>query len=190
MNIGLATPLTVLTFMDYPEPDAHAVIISFVGCPHACPSCHNRFLQDAYGLTQASCADDSLPGKLLTFSSFELAKETIREQAVRNHTNKLVLQGGEPLLAGANLEFTKYLCACGEFEVCIYTGYNIDHAKQVGLTGFRYLKCGLFDIQSVRPSMKTDERFILASPNQEFYDSEFRQISMNGVLSFTEIDNN
>lgn len=186
MNIELATPLTTLSFQDYPDPEAHALVVSFVGCPHKCPSCHNRFLQDKQGLTQASSADDRLPGRFVSFSSFEEASAKLAFELRRNNTRKLVLEGGEPLLFGPNLSFTKYLCSNPAYEVCIYTGYDVKHVAGLRLSGFQYLKCGLFDITQVRPSYKTDEEMVLASPNQEFYDHEFRQISINGVLKFKQ----
>lgn len=184
MDIMLATPLTSLTFLDYPDPAEHALIINFIGCPHACPHCHNAFLQNKQGLTLAASAADSLSGRYVQFSSHEDALVEIAKQLRRVHTNKLVLQGGEPLLSGANLAFTKYLCRQPQYDVCVYTGYDVDYVRSVRLEGFTYLKCGTFDIETVRPSYKNDEEMVLASSGQEFYDHEFRQISTDGILKF------
>lgn len=185
MTISLSSPLVFLTFQDYPDVEAHAGIIRFVGCPHKCPECHSAFLQSKLGIPMALGADDSLPGRLIEFSSYGEAVEAIDRQLKRCRTNKLVLQGGEPLLPGENLEFTKYLCGLAQYDVCIYTGYDVDHVVQSCVTGFKYLKCGLFDASKARTSGKDDNEMVLASPNQEFYDSEFRKISDNGILKFT-----
>ena len=184
MNISLATPLGYLTFQDYPDPGAHALVISFIGCPHACIGCHNAYLQDKSRLAAARSAEDPVPARYVEFSSFEEAAAAIDKQLIRVNTNRLVLQGGEPLLLGENLAFTKYLCSNPNYDVCVYTGYDVHHVRNTQLKGFKYLKCGTFDVLRVRPAYKTDEEMAFASPNQRLYDAEFKLLSSNGVYTF------
>ena len=188
MNIELGTPLVTHTFIDYPDPEATALIICLVGCPHNCSGCHNFFLQGKSPLPLVTLGEESasLTGSRVRFSSFEEASAAIFLEAQRHQTSRLVLQGGEPLLAGSNLEFTKYICSLPQFETCVYTGYSVEYVKATGLRGFKYLKCGLFDEQAKRESYKTDEEFVLASSNQEFYNHNFERISTAGVLNFTQ----
>lgn len=185
MNIDLGTPLVTHTFIDYPDPEADALIVCFIGCPHNCEGCHNYYLQGKEPLPLAVAEGQAeVTGYKIAFHSFEEAEAAISLECRRHNTSKLVLQGGEPLFAGNNLEFTKYICSIPKYEVCIYTGYSAEYAKATGATGFSYIKCGCFEQASSRVSQKTDDEFTLASPNQEFYNSNFEQISTAGVLNF------
>ena len=71
-----------------------------------------------------------------------------------------------------------------DFDICIFTGYDIEYVKQTGITGVKYWKCGKFDEKNLRESKKTDKEYILASPNQDFYDSNYNKLSENGILTF------
>lgn len=157
------------TWLDYPDPISNAVIVYFRGCEHHCKGCHSIILQ-----------------KYIQYSeSYQEILEKIRTYANRADTNKLVFLGGDPMYE-KNIELTKFLVNnlkdC--FDICVFTGYNIDYVKNIGLEGVKYWKCGKFDIDNQRKSMKTDKEYILASPNQDFYDGNYNQLSTNGILKF------
>ena len=74
------------------------------------------------------------------------------------------------------------------YDICIFTGYDIEYVKNLKLQGIKYYKCGKFDISQQRKSMKTDEEYVLASPNQNFYDGNYKQLSTNGILKFKQFN--
>lgn len=157
------------TWLDYPTPDDNAIAIIMTGCEHHCFGCHSVNLQkeDKYS------------------ESKEELVERIKDYSKRAQTNKLILIGGDPLYK-ANIEYTKYIISelNKDFDICLYTGYSIETVKNLDLKGVKYFKCGKFDKQSSRESKKTDSCFILASPNQNFYDGEYNLISKDGILTF------
>lgn len=161
------------TYLDYPSPDGNAVIIYMIGCEHHCPGCHSPLLQQ--NLEYAESNQEIL--------------EKIKNYAHRADTNKLVFLGGDPMYS-KNLELTTFLVnnLSEEFEICIFTGYNIDYIKKINLKGVKYWKCGTFDINNVRKSMKTDDEYVLASPNQDFYDGNYEKLSENGILNFNNLN--
>ena len=157
------------TFLDYPSPDGNAIILYFTGCVHHCPGCHSSALQKIvkYAETKEEIAE-----KLINF-------------AKRAETNKLVFLGGDPLL-DSNFEITKYLVhtLSNDYDICIFTGYDIDTVKHLNLHGVKYWKCGKFIQDQYRTPKKTDEEYVLASPNQDFYDGNYNKLSENGILKF------
>ena len=106
-------------------------------------------------------------------------------------TKKVVFQGGDPLFY-TNRTFLKDFVKINiTYSVCVYTGYTIDEVKEDFKKGeVDYWKCGLFDESLKRISSKTDEEFILASSNQEFYDTNFKKISKKGILKFNHLTRN
>ena len=36
--------------------------------------------------------------------------------------------------------------------------------------------------------MKTDDEYVLASPNQDFYDGNYEKLSENGILNFNNLN--
>lgn len=166
------------TFMDYPDNESNAVIVFTSGCSHFCPSCYNRDLQDpSYG-------DYVTPE--------ELANK-IKIYALRANTNKLVFSGGDPLYNHAELIETLDLLT--DFDICVYTGYDINRAKNYLQTCKHhplYLKCGTFDETQRDPNSGKDEhKFILASKNQAFYKWDglrniYYPISKGNVLEFND----
>jgi len=159
------------TWLDYPSPDGIAVIVYFCGCEHHCKGCHSPLLQQEYEYIE---------------SNKEIL-EKIKTYAFKVYTNRLVFLGGDPLYA-KNIELTRYLVGnlSDEFDICIFTGYDIDYVRKVGIKGVKFWKCGKFDIDNARESMKTDEEYVLASPNQNFYDGKYELISTNGILKFNK----
>ena len=157
------------TWLDYPDPESNAIIVYFRGCEHHCKGCHSAILQQ--------------------FCEYSESNQEILEKIIdyckRADTNKLVFLGGDPLYS-KNLELTKYLVSHlnENYDICIFTGYDIEYVKNLKLQGIKYYKCGKFDISQQRKSMKTDEEYVLASPNQNFYDGNYKQLSTNGILQF------
>lgn len=158
------------TWLDYPSPDGNAVIIYMTGCEHHCPNCHSPLLQEV--------------------RPYDEDKETmlarIKNYAKRSDTNKLVFLGGDPLYKVNNLDLTTFLVnnLKDEFDICIFTGYDIEYIMQLNLKGVKYWKCGTYDQTKARQSKKTDTEYVLASSNQDFYDSEYNKLSENGILKF------
>lgn len=157
------------TYLDYPSPDGNAVIIYMIGCEHHCLGCHSPLLQQ--NLEYAESNQEIL--------------EKIQNYAQRADTNNLVFLGGDPMYS-KNLTLTTFLVnnLKDGFNICIFTGYDIDYVKKIGLKGVKYWKCGKFDQTKIRQSAKTDDEYILASPNQDFYDGNYNKLSENGILTF------
>lgn len=163
-----------ITWQDYPTPDDHAILVYSIGCEHGCKNCHNIKLKNGNNINDISTKE--LYDSLLELSNVE-------------RTNKIVFSGGDPLYK--NLEFIKEFLKINEyFEVCIYTGYDIEYVKKNGVNGFSYIKCGKYEEKLKQNSGKTDECIKLASSNQNFYDSNFNKLSENGVLYFNKEKDN
>ena len=157
------------TWLDYPSPDGNAIIIYMTGCDHNCPGCHSPLLQKIRPY-------DEEP---------EVMVSRIERYAHRADTNKLVFLGGDPLYK-SNVELIKYFVdnLKDSFDICIFTGYNIDYVKSLNIKGVKYYKCGLYDQTKARQSKKTDTEYVLASSNQDFYDGNYNKLSENGILTF------
>ena len=157
------------TFLDYPDPNVNAIIVYFSGCNHHCPGCHSPLLQADVNYLETK----------------EVMCQRIIDFAKRADTNKLVFLGGDPLY-NKNIDLTRYFCERlgNKYDICIFTGYDIDYVKNLNLTGVKYYKCGLFEQKNARQSKKTDTMYVLASSNQNFYDSNYKQLSKNGILLF------
>ena len=157
------------TYLDYPSPDGNSVIVYFTGCEHHCPGCHSPLLQkvDKYSESNKEILD-----KIIDYCK-------------RADTNKLVFLGGDPLYKN-NIELTKFLVnnLNAAYDICIFTGYDIEYVKNLNLQGVKYYKCGKFDQTKLRQSKKTDDEYILASPNQNFYDGNYNLLSKDGILTF------
>ena len=159
------------TWLDYPDPESNAVIIYFRGCEHHCKGCHSTVLQQ---FCEYSESNQEILEKIIDFCK-------------RAGTNKLVFLGGDPLYS-KNLDLTTFLVdnLNKNYDICIFTGYDIDYVKNLKLNNVKYYKCGKFDINQQRKSGKTDNEYILASPNQNFYNGNYEQLSTNGILKFKQ----
>jgi organic radical activating enzyme len=160
------------SWLDYPDKESLAVCVCFAGCSHNCRLCHNRALQN---YNNPTCTAWENPDDLYNEIVFWCKK---------NRTDKVVFTGGDPLFE-KNRREVSYLSRIlsTDFDICIYTGFDIDDVKGFNLDlRFKYIKCGKFDASSSRPSIKTDKELCLASPNQAFYDEDYKLISKNGVL--------
>lgn len=161
------------TFLDYPSPDDIAVVCIMSGCEHHCKGCQNLLLQ-----------------KICTRSEEEIGSviAELSELCERNETNKIVLSGGDPLHPN-NRNLTKQICFYlgqeGEGkDICIYTGYEINEVREMGLSGFKFIKCGKFDYDNQQKSEKTDDFIQLVNKTQNFFDSNYNQISREGRYYF------
>lgn len=159
------------SFQDYPDPSASAVVVYLTGCSNNCKGCQNVKLQNPF------YGEDV--GDISTFV------KKIKDECAKNDTHNIVFEGGDPLYTDNVFYVKSIIDLLPEYNVCIYTGCDIDTVK----LSFRkhevnFFKCGKFDIDHKRPSMKTEDKFMLASPNQNFYDSCFHKISRKGVLNF------
>ena len=114
-----------------------------------------------------------------------LMEEAYHMFSEKNKTKKIVFSGGDPL-SFHNINDIKYFSQQygKEFDICIYTGYNIEYVKQNEITGFKFIKCGTFIETQQRPSGNFEDRFVLASPNQNFYDANYNQLSKEGILFY------
>lgn len=162
------------TFIDYPSADDWAVIYFFSGCCNNCANCQNIKLQSVEQTTYKS-----------VISSAEDLYNIVIVDTKRNSTNKIVFSGGDPLFDSNRQLIKQFLDKYGnEFDICIYTGYSIENVQQFGIRNFKFIKCGKYDETCKQISEKTEDHIQLASTNQNFYDSNYNQISINGVLRF------
>jgi len=156
-----------VTFTDYPTLDDCAIIVYFAGCEHNCEDCQNELFQDS-----ASMRDTYTDSDLL---------DVIYEKCLSNFTDKVVLSGGDPLHEN-NRAFVKMFCEETDLDVMIYTGYEKWQVDTLGLKGYRYLKTGKFETNN-RNNDKLDSNthFILASQNQELWDSDGNLLTKDGI---------
>jgi len=160
-----------VSFLDYPDPEKHCVSIYTVGCNHYCADCCNPQLQK-----------DDKEGEVIDYFLFE---KELKDFCKRNKANSIVLLGGDCLYE-KNIEFTKLFLKRNskKYNICLYTGYEIDYVIQNKIEGFKYIKCGKYNIVQKQISSKTDTEFILASKNQKLYNSNYQLLSKDGVYKF------
>lgn len=160
----------VHSFVDYPHPAEDSITVFMSGCGHHCPGCHNKEAQEIKAGTSITVVD---------------FLEELDNLTKKYKTNNIVFQGGDPLFY-PNIPFMKeFLSIQKVYNICIYTGYDIKFVKNNFRKGdAKFWKCGMFDINNARESKKTDTEFILASPNQNWYNTNFKKISKDGVLTF------
>jgi anaerobic ribonucleoside-triphosphate reductase activating protein len=173
MYINVKYPFTT-SFNDYFDNESLSVIVYIMGCSHGCNGCHNSMFQDFY-----------YDKGTKLFTTKELSNE-IEIFAKRNITDKVCLEGGDPLYH-QNLHPVKDLLQrlfIKKLKVAIYTGFEIDDVKEMNLENFKFIKCGSFKKELKQEVKKTDDYIQLASKNQEVYDNNFNLLSKNGVLNF------
>ena len=156
------------SFLDYPDNSSLTLIFYMPGCSYNCKGCQNIDLQKFEGYLETTILTD------LLYSSCK-----------KSRTNKLCLQGGDPLFK-ENLYFTKYILSklSNLLDICIYTGATIKEVKKLGLSGFKFIKCGKFDISKFIGSKKTDTYLQFASSNQQLYDKDLNLLSKDGIYYF------
>ena len=159
------------TWLDYPDDESLAIIVCMMGCDNGCPFCQNPEFQNPEYNNQTK-----------EYNVNELINE-LKLLCKKNHTNKVVLSGGDPLSC-FNKDFTKELLSNSDFEFCIYTGHNIEYVKSLNLFKVKFIKCGYFDINKKRESFKNDLCIQFASPNQILYNGNYEPLSVDGVFYF------
>ena len=159
------------SWLDYPDNSNLAVVVCFMGCDNGCYKCQNPDFQNPQ-YDNGTC-----------LFTPEMLEDKLKEVCRRNHTNKVVLSGGDPL-AYCNIDFTKEFLEKTSFDVCVYTGHDIEYVKEHFVKGFKFIKCGKFDFNNLRESVKTDDYIQFASPNQCLYDGEYNILSENGIYKF------
>lgn len=161
------------TFLDYPSAEDIAVIVYMSGCSHACRGCHNLKLQEIH-----EAFDEEFSSKII---------DHIKELCKRNETNKIVLSGGDPLHP-CNRKLTQEICRLLgdnlQYNICVYTGYDIDSIKEIDLHGFTFIKSGKFDADNTRKPEKTNDYIQFVNTTQNLFDSDLNQVSDNGVYYF------
>lgn len=163
------------TFIDYPDNESLAILLFIMGCERNCKDCHNPEFKD-----EMYTANNT---KLVTV---EECLYMIINACLKQKTNKIVLTGGDPLFPNT-IEFTKELLEKlkeAQFEVVIYTAYNVDYVKKQNIKNFTFLKTGEYLSEQKQLGYKTDEEFVLASKNQKIYDKNYKLLTNNGILKF------
>jgi len=164
------------TWSDYPDNESLAVIIYINGCTHFCKDCQNKEFQ-------------VFDEKRDIFSLEDYIK--LKKTCYYNNTNKIVLSGGDPLYTIIEKKDHKvqdkinYLFEMN-YDICIYTGYDIGQVKENNVRNFKYIKCGKYMPELKQLSEKTDEYLQFSSSNQKLYDSNFNLLSNNGRYYFKE----
>lgn len=156
------------SFLDYPDRESHCVNFYMYGCNRNCHGCQNNTLK----------AWKNLGNK-------ELIINEIKDYCDRSKTNKLCLEGGDPLYK-YNIELTSYILnKLGNIlDICIYTGADLEEVKKNNLKGFKFIKCGKYEEHLYIGSKKTNDFIQFATSNQQLYDKDLELISNNGIYYF------
>ena len=121
----------------------YRTVLFLQGCDLQCKGCQNKSTWD---LTKGIKKDIKV-----------LAQE-LREKCFNK---KLTISGGEPLMqAGALRELLEEL---KDFDLCLYTGHELNEVPQSILTYLKYIKVGRF-VQELRTTTKP----FVGSSNQRF----------------------
>ena len=163
-----------MTFTDYPSKDGWAVSLFMCGCDFSCKGCHNPSLQNP----------EYRGGVELSIEEFY---NHCKQETLKYRTNNIVLLGGDPL-ASCNRWFTAQFLEQygGCFNICIYTGYDIDTVKNLNLNGFKFIKTGEY-IKELHQSDTTKgqrTKLVLGSSNQELYNNNYVKLTKEGVYYF------
>jgi organic radical activating enzyme len=168
------------TWLDYPDNESLAVLVQVLGCDHLCVDCINPQLQDYSG--------DSLPRKIAycVWNTPGFFYSALLNRCHFLKTTKIVIGGGDPLFK-ENIQFIKSFLNWHEkeFDICIYTGYEIEEVMSLGLKGFKFIKCGGYDKSQKQISQKTNYYLQFASKNQKLYDGNYNLLSKDGRYYFT-----
>jgi len=177
-KVRVKFPLST-SFLDYPDGKSLAVIVYMLGCSHNCDGCYNKELQDKdYLINTSQFTKEELLEKILIYCK-------------KNQTNKVCLEGGDPLYK-YNKETTIYLLKflwMNGVKVCLYTGYDMleaySYLKDISFMPLDFIiKCGKYNKDLKCDSKKIDKYLQLVSSNQEFYSANFIKLSENGRFYF------
>jgi len=172
--IKIINPSTI-SLIDYPEQENHCLSIYFLGCEFSCKGCSNPILQNW------DAEED-----IKEFSTIKEFEEYIYVLTNKNKTTKICLMGGDPLYK-KNIDYVKLFLERNKnkFDICIYTGYDIDFVKNQNIKGFKYIKCGRYMEYLQQVSYKSDLKIVFASSNQKLYNENFDLLSIDGAFNFT-----
>ena len=121
----------------------YRTVVFLQGCNLHCPGCHNKSTWDI--------------NKGTLFEVKELAN-LLKEKAFNK---KITISGGEPLLQKeALLELLKEL---KDFDLCLYTGHEIEEVPEDILKYLKYIKVGKFMLEE-----RTSTTPFVGSKNQKF----------------------
>ncbi len=121
----------------------YRTVIFLQGCNFHCPGCHNKSTWDTNKGTVIDVRDLA-----------KLLRETVLNK-------KLTISGGEPLLQKeALLELLEEL---KDFDLCLYTGHELEEVPEEVLKYLKYIKVGRFVAEQ-----RTSTTPFIGSKNQKF----------------------
>lgn len=167
------------TFQDFPHPSKIALAVYVAGCSNNCIGCHNKNLWHP----------EDVDGEYMDLRSFENTLEY--KNMIYKTCGNIVFTGGDMLWREDSIQFLKDFCRTykHKYNICVYTGKRLFVVKELfddPAESPQFWKIGSYEYKRHRESGKDDEKFVLASPNQNFYDSKFKQLSENGILYFND----
>lgn len=173
MRINAAFPFQS-TFVDYPDNESIAIVVYFMGCNKNCKECHNPHFKSPNYTNNTK------------WMSIEELVRNLEIACIRNKTNKVVFSGGDPL-SEYNRAFVRVFLKHPKtlmFDIAIYTSYELEEVRDFNINGFRFLKCGHFDLKQQQSSNKSDDYLRFASKNQKLYDNKLKLLSVDGTYYF------
>jgi organic radical activating enzyme len=173
-KLNISYPLST-TFIDYPDNESIAVLIYFMGCDKNCKGCHNPGFRNPYFSTGTKSINT------------ETIVNEIESFCARNKTNKIVLSGGDPFYP-TNIDGVKEIIKSltDRYKIIAYTSYEKEYIISNNITGFTYIKSGVYNHDLYQTPEKTDSFIRFSSKNQNLYDSNLQLISSNGIYYFKE----
>ena len=121
----------------------YRTVVFLQGCNLRCPGCQNPSTWDI--------------NKGFSVDVKDLANQ-LREKCLNK---KLTISGGEPLLQADALK--ELLEELKDFDLCLYTGHELNEVPQEILRYLKYIKVGSF-----KKELKTSMKPFVGSTNQEF----------------------
>ena len=121
----------------------YRTVVFLQGCNLRCPGCQNPSTWDI--------------NKGISVDVKDLAHH-LREKCLNK---KLTISGGEPLLQADALK--DLLEELKDFDLCLYTGHELNEVPQEILGYLKYIKVGSF-----KKDLKTSMKPFVGSTNQEF----------------------
>lgn len=118
-------------------------VLFLQGCDLHCKGCQN---ESTWDITKGTKKD---------------VKELARELRKMCFNKELTISGGEPLMQTEAL--TELLEELKDFDLCLYTGHDLNEIPQGILSYLKYIKVGRF-VQDLRTTTKP----FVGSTNQEF----------------------
>lgn len=120
-------------------------LIFFQGCKAHCPGCHNPETWEI--------------DKGIIYSVDELVDEII----TKSMTKRITISGGEPLLQKDSLIDLLHKLKVCNFDIALYTGFDLKDIPQEILVSIDYVKTGLFVLEK-----KSSLLQYVGSENQSF----------------------